>query len=73
MIVPTFDIFRGALDRDALWLCAVQGLAAAKVRMNQLAAETPGRYFIFFGPTHEVVGQTETSARRYEKRKGQGA
>lgn len=58
--VPKFDIFSGVPDRDAVWVCTVQGLATAKERMDRLAAEKPGPYFIFFAPTREIVGRTAT-------------
>lgn len=59
-IVPKFDIFRGIPDRDAVWVCTVQGLASAKERIDGLAAEKPASYFIFFAPTREIVGRTAT-------------
>lgn len=59
--VPTFHIFSGNNDRDALWVCAVEGLANAKERMDQLAAEKPGAYFVFYTTTHEILSRTDTS------------
>ncbi|HKV46975.1 MAG TPA: hypothetical protein VJN69_02705 [Candidatus Acidoferrales bacterium] len=61
--VPKFDIFIGAPDRDALWVCTVRGLANAKERMDQIAAERPGRYFIFYTPERKVLSQIETFAK----------
>jgi hypothetical protein len=61
--LPTFDIFSGESDRDALWVCAVSGLAAAKERMDSVAAMKPGSYFIFLAATHEIVARTNTSHR----------
>jgi CheY-like chemotaxis protein len=57
--VPTFDIFSGVPDRDAVWVCAVKGFGAAKQQMDALAAEKPGSYFIFFARTHEVLARIE--------------
>jgi len=61
--VPKFDIFAGAPDRDAMWVCAVCGLANAKERMEQIAAERPGRYFIFYSPDRTILARTETFAK----------
>jgi hypothetical protein len=35
------------LEKDALWLEAVQGFAPARERMEQIALEKPGKYFLF--------------------------
>ncbi len=61
--VPKFDIFAGAPDRDAMWICAVRGLANAKERMERIASERPGRYFIFYSPDRSILAQTETFAK----------
>lgn len=60
--VPKFDIFSGAPDRDAVWVCAARGLANAKEHMDRIAAERPGRYFIFYAPERKILSQIETSA-----------
>lgn len=60
--VPKFDIFSGASDRDAIWVCAVRGLANAKERMEEIAVERPGRYFIFNAAERTILAQTETFA-----------
>jgi len=59
--VPTFEIFLGPPGQDATWLESVEGLANAKERMQQLAAEKPGSYFIFFTATRSIVAQAITS------------
>ena len=59
----TFDIFSGELEKDAMWLEAVQGLAAARERMNQIASETPCKYFIFCTANRSVLESIETSER----------
>jgi hypothetical protein len=66
----TFDIFSGELEKDAMWLEAVQGLAAARERMNQIASETPGKYFIFSTANRSVLETTETSQRHEFRRQG---
>ena len=58
--VPKFDIFAGAPDKSAVWVCGVAGLANARETMEQIAAERPGRYFIFHAADHNVLSQIET-------------
>lgn len=57
---PSFDIFSGAPDKDATWLECVRGLSNARERMEQIAAEKPGRYFIFAPLSHAILAQIET-------------
>jgi hypothetical protein len=59
--IPTYDIFSGSRDKDALWLEAVQGLGAACDRMKELAAQTKGPYFVFCTSTHKVLASVDTS------------
>lgn len=61
--LPKFDIFAGAPDRDAMWVCEVYGLTNARRRMDQIAAERPGRYFIFYSADRTVLTQVETFAK----------
>ena len=70
--VPKFDIFSGAPDRDAIWVCAVRGLANAKERMDEIAIERPGRYFIFNAVERTILAQTETFAQRVRLNKASG-
>jgi hypothetical protein len=56
-----FDIFSGTVDKDVLWIEAVEGLGSAKRRMDEIAAKKPGAYFVFHAPTQEVVAATDTS------------
>jgi hypothetical protein len=63
--VPTFHIFDGCFPgKDVLWLESVQGLAAAKERMEQIAAEKPGPYFVFNVPDKLVMATTDTTPRK---------
>ena len=57
---PTFDIFRGNPDQNAVWLEPVMGLLNARQRMEQIAAEKPGRYFILSVQSHSVVAKVDT-------------
>lgn len=61
MRVSTYDIFSGRIDRDAMWIEAVQGFGNAYDRMTKLAAKQPGYYFIFCHKTHTVCGSIDTS------------
>lgn len=61
MSVPRFDIFYGAIDRNAMWIEAVEGLGAACERMKEHASENPGQYFVFNMETHKVLVSIDTS------------
>ena len=68
---PRFDIFSGQIDKNALWIETVEGLSNARERMEQIAAEKPGQYFIFSSLSHAVLAQIETFATSsYSKSKG---
>jgi hypothetical protein len=51
---PTFDIFKGMPDQSPVWLEALRGLSIAEQRMEQIAAESPGVYFLFSVEAHRV-------------------
>lgn len=61
MQLLTFDIFSGVFERNALWVEAVQGLDHATKRMEQIASQKPGQYFVFCSTTHAVVASTDGS------------
>jgi len=61
MSVSTFDIFRGAPDKDAMWLEAVEELGIAFDRMKELAAESPGPYFVFDTKSHKTLAFINTA------------
>jgi hypothetical protein len=61
---PSFDIFRGIPDREAIWVERVAGLSAARNRMERLAAENPGSYFIFSGKSHAILARHVEPPRR---------
>lgn len=54
-----FDIFTGSNDKDALWVEAASGLAGARERMEQIAAEHPGQYFVFSQRTHCILARID--------------
>jgi len=60
---PRCDIFSGDPGADARWIESTDGLANAKKRMQELAAEKPGKYFILYSATHMVVASIETFGR----------
>jgi hypothetical protein len=57
---PTFDIFKGTTDKDAIWLDAVCGLSSARQRMEKIAADSPGQYFVFDPHTHSILARIDT-------------
>jgi hypothetical protein len=59
---PTYDIFSGASDGEALWQCSVEGLRNAEIRMEQLAAKKPGRYFVYSTRDQAVVASIDTTS-----------
>jgi hypothetical protein len=59
----SLDIFSGELDKDAMWLEAAEGLSKARERMEQIAADKPGRYFIYSIRSRTVLAQIETFAK----------
>lgn len=44
---PFFDIFSGSVYENAMWIEAIAGLERVCQRMMDLAAQSPGKYFIF--------------------------
>jgi hypothetical protein len=54
-IADNFEIFSGFPDRNATWLETVSGLAQADDRMREVAAESPGAYFIFHVASRKVI------------------
>lgn len=58
---PLFDIFAGVYGKDAKWIESVNGLGYAHIRMEELAAQAPGKYFIFSSYSRSVLAQIDTS------------
>jgi len=56
-----FDIFSGT-QKNAAWIETVEGLSAARERLQQIAGEKPGQYFIFSALTRISVCEIETFA-----------
>lgn len=61
MNIPAYDIFSGRFGRDAVWMEAVEGLAAAVEKMKAYANNSPGPYFVFNVHSHEVLASVDTS------------
>jgi hypothetical protein len=62
--VPAFDIFKGHYpDKQAIWLETIRGLPNARQRMEQIAAETPGNYFVFSAHDNLVMAISDTTLR----------
>jgi hypothetical protein len=55
-----YDIFRGATNKDAIWVEAVAGLSSARRRMEEIAKESPGRYFVFDQERHAIIARADT-------------
>ena len=60
MVYAKFVIFSGSAE-NAVLVEEVEGLGTARKRMDEVAAKTPGRYFVFHPPTQEIVATTDTS------------
>jgi hypothetical protein len=59
---PVFDIFRGSpSSKDAVWVETVEGLAAARARMEQIAWEASGQYFLFSPRSHAILAKADNS------------
>jgi hypothetical protein len=61
MSVPLYDIFSGHPSNGAIWVEAVDNLAAANDRMVEYARENPGPYFIFCHKNRVIVASVDTS------------
>jgi len=55
-----FVVFSDLAEGGVKWLQSVYGLANAQRRMNQIAAENPGSYFVFDLQTVSIVAKTDT-------------
>ena len=53
-----YDIFRKDLLGTPVWMETVQDLETAKLHMIELAARSPGEYFVFCQESQEIVSST---------------
>ena len=59
-----FDLFRGTEDKIEVWLEVIPGLESAIKRMEQIAAKTPGKYFVFSTAQQAVLAHLDNADRR---------
>jgi len=57
---PTYDIWLGTPPKGVKCLETVPGLENARERMKNLAAQTPGQYFIFSSWNNCVLDELDT-------------
>lgn len=57
---PKFDIYLGRSGNNALWIEAVEGLSSARARMQKIATEQPGEYFVFSSRDHAILATVDT-------------
>jgi len=53
--MSSFDILKRDRRGNHILLAAVNDLETARLRLSQLAAATPGEYFVFDTRTHQIV------------------
>lgn len=59
---PMYQIFSGRFpETDVLWLESVVGFRAARERMQKLAAQKPGSYFVFSTNIHAVLATIDST------------
>jgi len=54
-----FDIFRGTTDKDAAWIEVVEGLFGARQRMQEIATDSPGQYFVLHPKSRSIVARID--------------
>jgi hypothetical protein len=59
--VSYFDIFSGSPGQDVVWIEVVCGFAQARDRMEELAREIPGKYFVFSTRSQTILAKIDTS------------
>ena len=58
--VETFHVFSGAPEENGLWVETIDGLSNARQRMEQIATQKPGKYFLFSGSSQSILTRIET-------------
>lgn len=58
---PIFDVFSGTSEKDAVWRESVEGLSNAQQRMEQLAVNVPGAYFLYSPMSRSILSKTNTA------------
>ena len=59
----TFDIFSVPPEENGLWVEAIEGFSSAQQRMGQIAAEKPGKGFLFSCTDQSVLTRLDTRSR----------
>jgi hypothetical protein len=59
----TFDIFSGVPEEHGVFVEAVEGLSNAQRRMGQIAAQEPGKYYLFSGSSQSIFARMQTYAK----------
>lgn len=58
---PRFDIFSSSPDKGTIWIETVPGLAKTRERMEEIASQVPGRYFVFSAHSDTIIAKIDTS------------
>ena len=62
LVVGKYKIVSGCFgSHEVMWLESVDGLEAAFERMKEIAAQQPGKYFIFSPSTKQSVASIDTT------------
>lgn len=67
-----FDLFRGELLQGAIRIETVRGLAEAKTKMEEIAAQQPDKYFLYSSESSSVVVSINSSPGTSAKARGAG-
>ena len=54
-----FDICSGTIDKDAAWIEVAEGLSSACQRMEKIATDSPGQYFVLDPKSRSVVARID--------------
>jgi hypothetical protein len=57
MPTASLDILRRHEDGSLLWVEAAHDIEAAKARLQELCAQTPGNYFVFDQKSQQIVAK----------------
>jgi hypothetical protein len=61
-MVPRFDVFSGAAGSgNAVWVDCADSLEKARNKMEVLAVENPGHYFVFSAAQQRIVADVNTT------------
>jgi hypothetical protein len=61
-MVPRFDVFSGSTgSREEVWMDCAENLEAARNKMEVLAVENPGHYFVFSAAQQRIVADVDTT------------